>query len=97
MKPPEGQHRRYCCRGHSPDAALIAAQEKATLETKVADLERNLATTRVDLATADYQFSQVTNQHQVVSEEATWLQESNAKSSEDLEGESSRHFLSPSV
>jgi hypothetical protein len=40
---------------------------------KVADLERNLATTRVDLATADYQFSQVTNQHQVVSEEATWL------------------------
>jgi hypothetical protein len=31
----------------------------------------------------------------VVSEEATRLWESNAKLSEDLEGESTRHFLSP--
>jgi hypothetical protein len=45
-----------------------------------------MATT--DLATAGRQFSQVTNQLQVVSEEATQLRESNAKLSQDLEGES---------
>jgi hypothetical protein len=61
----------------------------------VADLERDLATTRVNLATFKRQFFEVANQLQVVSEEATRLQESNTKLSEDLEGESSRHFLSP--
>jgi hypothetical protein len=34
-------------------AAQAAAQEKAALEVKVVDLERNLATTRVDLVTAN--------------------------------------------
>jgi hypothetical protein len=37
------------------------------LETKVADLECDLASTRVDLATANRQFSKVANQLQVVS------------------------------
>jgi chromosome segregation ATPase len=77
------------------DAAQAAAQEKAALETKVADLEHDLATAGVDLMTANRQFSEVPNQLQVVSEEATRLRESNAKLLEDLEGESSRHFLSP--
>jgi hypothetical protein len=39
--------------------------------------------------------SEVANQLQVVSEEATQLHESNTKLSEDLEGESARPFLSP--
>jgi hypothetical protein len=60
---------------------------------RVVDLERDLATVGVDLATAGRQFSQVTNQLQVVNEEAMRLWESNAKSSEDLEGDSSGHFL----
>jgi chromosome segregation ATPase len=77
------------------DAAQTATREKATLETKVVDLECELATAGVDLATANRLFSQVTSQLQVISEEATELQESNAKLSEDLEGELSRHFLSP--
>jgi predicted nucleic acid-binding Zn-ribbon protein len=77
------------------DAAQTAAWAKAALETKVVDLEHGLATAGVDLAMANRQFSQVANQLQVVSEEATRLRESNAKLSKDLEGESSRHFLSP--
>jgi hypothetical protein len=63
---------------------------------KVADLDRNLGTTMVDLMMADRQFSQVTNQLQEVSEEATRLRESNTNLSKDLEGESSRRFPSPS-
>jgi hypothetical protein len=62
----------------------------------VADLERDLGTATVDLATDGRQFSQVSNQLQEVSEEATRLHESNAKLSEDLEGESSRCIPSPS-
>jgi hypothetical protein len=46
-----------------------------------------------NLETAGYQFSQVTNQLQVVSEEAMQLRESNAKLSEDLEGESRVAFF----
>jgi predicted nucleic acid-binding Zn-ribbon protein len=61
----------------------------------VVDLECELATAGVDLVTANRQFSQVANQLQVISEEATQLRESNAKLSEDLEGELSRHFFSP--
>jgi chromosome segregation ATPase len=78
------------------DAAQAAACEKATLETKVVDLERDLGTATVDLATVDRQFSRVTNQLQEVSEEATRLRKSNAKLLEALEGESSKHFPSPS-
>jgi hypothetical protein len=48
----------------------------------------------MDLATAGPQFSQVMNQLQVVSEEATQLRESNTKLSQDLEGESRGCFLS---
>jgi hypothetical protein len=44
------------------DAAHVAAQEKKVLETKVADLEHDLATAGVDLATADRQFAEVANQ-----------------------------------
>jgi predicted nucleic acid-binding Zn-ribbon protein len=60
----------------------------------VSKLERDLGTATTDLATARRQFSQVTNQHQVVSEEATQLREINAKLSQDLEGESRGRFLS---
>jgi hypothetical protein len=63
---------------------------------KVADLDHNLGTTMVDLMMADRHFSQVTNQLQEVSEEATRLRESNTNLSKDLEGESSRRFPSPS-
>jgi chromosome segregation ATPase len=77
------------------DAAQAAAHEKAALEAKVSDLESELGTAPVDLATSGRNFSQVSNQLQEVSEEATRLRESNAKLSEDLDGESSRCFLSP--
>jgi chromosome segregation ATPase len=77
-------------------AAQAAAREKAALETKVANLERDLGTAMADLEMAGRQFSQDSNQLQEVSKEATRLHESNAKLSEDLEGESSRCFPSPS-
>jgi hypothetical protein len=64
------------------------------LEARVSELERGLGTATADLATAGCQFSQVSNQFRVVSEEATRLCESNAKLSEDLEGESCGRFLS---
>jgi hypothetical protein len=41
------------------DAAQTASREKAALETKVTDLERDLAIAGVDLAMANCQFSQV--------------------------------------
>jgi hypothetical protein len=59
----------------------------------VLKLERDLGTATTDLATTDHQFSQVSNQLQEVSEEALRLRESNAKLSEDLEGESHGCFL----
>jgi hypothetical protein len=64
------------------------------LEAGVLEMEQELGTATTDLATADCQFSQVTNQLQVVSEEATQLRESNAKLSQDLEGESRGRYLS---
>jgi chromosome segregation ATPase len=76
------------------DAAQAATREKAKLEERVSELERDLGTDTTNLATASCQFSQVTNQLQVVSEEAMQLRESNAKLSQDLEGESRGHFLS---
>jgi predicted nucleic acid-binding Zn-ribbon protein len=75
------------------DAAQAAAHEKATLEARVSELERDLGTPTTDLATAGRQFSHVTDQLQVVSKEATQLCESNAKLSQDLEGESHGCFL----
>jgi hypothetical protein len=63
-------------------------------EARVTELERDLGTATMDLATVGRQFSQVTNQLQVVSEEATRLRENNAKLSEDLVGESRGCFLS---
>jgi hypothetical protein len=60
----------------------------------VSELERDLGTTTMDLATADRQFSQVTNQLQVVSEEVMRLRKSNGKLSQDLEGGSRGCFLS---
>jgi chromosome segregation ATPase len=61
------------------DAAQTAAQEKTTLDAMVEELEWDLTTAGVDLSTAIYQFSEVTNRLQVVSEEATWLREDNSK------------------
>jgi chromosome segregation ATPase len=76
------------------DAAQAVAHEKATLEARVSELERDLVIATTDLATAGRQYSQVINQLQGVSKEATRLCESNAKLSEDLEGESRGCFLS---
>jgi uncharacterized protein YoxC len=52
----------------------------------VSDLESDLNTATTDLATTSHQFSQVTNQLQVVTEEASRLRDSNAKFSQDLDG-----------
>jgi hypothetical protein len=57
-----------------------------TLDVGVSELERDLGTATADLETVGRQFSQVSNQLQVVSEEATRLRESNAKLMEDLKG-----------
>jgi uncharacterized protein YoxC len=77
------------------DAAQATACEKATLEVKVLELERDLGTATADLAKVGRQFSQISNQLQKISEEATRLCESNAKLSEDLEGKSSGRIPSP--
>jgi hypothetical protein len=58
------------------------------LDEKVLELQSDLRTTTTDLATTSHQFSQATNQLQVVTEEASRLQSSNAKLSQDLEGKS---------
>jgi predicted transglutaminase-like cysteine proteinase len=44
------------------DTTQTATGEKVALETRVADLECDLPTARVDLATAGRQFTQTTNQ-----------------------------------
>jgi hypothetical protein len=69
------------------DTTQAAAREKVSLEARVSELERDLGTTTADLTTAGCQFFQVSNQLQEISEAATRLRESNAKLSEDLEGE----------
>jgi hypothetical protein len=73
-------------------AAQAAVREKATLNARLSKLESDLGTATTDLAVGR-QFSQVTNQLQVVFEEATQLRESNTKLSEVLEGESRGCFL----
>jgi uncharacterized protein YoxC len=55
---------------------------------KVLELERDLGTATADLVTAGRQFSQVTNQLQVATEEAAQLHDNNAKLSQDLDGKS---------
>jgi hypothetical protein len=52
----------------------------------VLELESDLRTATTDLATTSHQFSQVTNQLQVATEEASRLRDSNTKLSHDLEG-----------
>jgi hypothetical protein len=52
----------------------------------VSELESDLSTATTDLATTSRQFSQVTNQLQVATEEVSRLRDSNAKLSQDLEG-----------
>jgi chromosome segregation ATPase len=69
------------------DAAQAAACEKAALEAKVSELERDLGTATTDLVTAGRQFSQVTNQLQVVTGEAARLRDVNAKLSQDLDSQ----------
>jgi hypothetical protein len=50
----------------------------------VSELERDLGTTTSDLATTNRQFSQVTNQLQVATEEAARLRDANAIMSQIL-------------
>jgi uncharacterized protein YoxC len=52
----------------------------------VSELESDWNTATTDLAMTSHQFSQVTNQLQVVTEEASRLRDSNAKLSHDLDG-----------
>jgi chromosome segregation ATPase len=70
------------------EASQTTPREKAVLEAKVSELESDLRTATTDLATTSRQFSQATNQLQVVTEEASRFQSSNAKLSQDLEGKS---------
>jgi chromosome segregation ATPase len=76
------------------DVAQAAAREKATLEARVSELEHDLGTATADLLTVGRQFSQVTNQLQVVTEEAAQLRDNNVKLSRDLDGESHGPFFS---
>jgi uncharacterized protein (DUF3084 family) len=80
------------------DAAQTAAREKTMLDARVSELERDLGTTMTDLATTNHQFSQVTNQLQVVTEEEAQLRDSHTKLSQDLDGKSNHSlcFLSGS-
>jgi chromosome segregation ATPase len=75
------------------DATRAAARKKAALEARVSELERDLGMATTDLSTTGRQFSQVTNQLQVATEEAAELRDSNAKLSQDLYGKS--HVLTP--
>jgi hypothetical protein len=68
------------------EASQGAAREKAALKEKVLELESDLWTATADLAMTSHQFSSVTNQLQVATEEASRLQDSNAKLLQDLEG-----------
>jgi uncharacterized phage infection (PIP) family protein YhgE len=61
------------------DATQTTAQEKTTLEAKVAELDHDLGTTGSDLRTVNQHFSEVTNRLQVVSDEVTRLWEVNSK------------------
>jgi chromosome segregation ATPase len=70
------------------EASQTAAREKEALEAKVSELESDFRTATTDLAMTSRQFSQTTNQLQVVTEEASRLQSSNAKLSQYLEGKS---------
>jgi chromosome segregation ATPase len=70
------------------EASQTAAREKVALEAKELELESDLRTATTNLATTRRQFSQATNQLQVVTEEASRLQSSNVKLSQDLKGKS---------
>jgi chromosome segregation ATPase len=72
--------------GAARDATKATLREKATLEAKVSELERDLGTTTSDLVTTSRQFSQVTNQLQVATEEVARLRDANTKLSQDLDG-----------
>jgi hypothetical protein len=57
-------------------------------------MERDLGMATTDLATAGRQFSYVTNQLQVATEEAAQLRDNNAKLSQDLDGKLHGPFVS---
>jgi chromosome segregation ATPase len=76
------------------DATQTAAREKATLEARVSKLEGDLGTATSDLAPTSRQFSQVTNQLQVATEEAARLRDANTKLSQDLDGKLDGPLLS---
>jgi hypothetical protein len=67
---------------------ILKLENFRVLQAKVLELENDLTTATTDLATTSRQFSQVTNQLQVVTEETSQLQNSHAKLSQDLEGKS---------
>jgi sirohydrochlorin ferrochelatase len=68
--------------------AQNAAHEKAALEAKVAELEKDLLVAiGADLRTVNRQFSEVTNKLQEVTDEATRLRDANSKLSQDVDGE----------
>jgi predicted nucleic acid-binding Zn-ribbon protein len=69
-------------------ATEAAAREKTVLEARVSELEHDLGTATTDLAMTNRQFSQVTDQLQVVTKEAEQLRDSHVKLSQDLDGKS---------
>jgi chromosome segregation ATPase len=68
------------------DAAEAAAHEKAALEAKMSELDSDLRTATTYLATISCQFSQITNQLHVATEEVSRLQDSKAKLSQNIDG-----------
>jgi membrane protein involved in colicin uptake len=76
------------------DAAQVTVREKVALEARVSELERDLGTATMDLATTGRQFSQITNQLQAATEEAARLRDVNTKLSRDLDGKLDSPFLS---
>jgi hypothetical protein len=60
----------------------------------VSELERDLGTATTDLVMTSRQFSQVTNQLQVVTKEAAQLHDTNTKLSQDLDGKLDGPLLS---
>jgi chromosome segregation ATPase len=87
MSAEEAAERAKTVAAATETAAQDVAHEKAALEVRLSELERDLGTATTDLATTGRQFTEVTNQLQVVTEEAAQLRDNNAKLSQDLEGE----------
>jgi chromosome segregation ATPase len=68
-------------------AAETAAHEKTMLESKVAELEQDLATTSTDLRMANKQFFEVATKLQDTTVEVTQLRNANSQLEQDVDGE----------